>query len=57
MVPVRMSTKEEMTNEMGDGNIAPSSASTRRYCRQRHELPFTTGAAIPVDGGMHIHQY
>lgn len=21
------------------------------------DLPFTTGAAIPVDGGMHIHQY
>jgi NAD(P)-dependent dehydrogenase (short-subunit alcohol dehydrogenase family) len=21
------------------------------------ELPFTTGAAIQVDGGMHIHQY
>jgi hypothetical protein len=21
------------------------------------ELPFTTGAAIRVDGGMHIHQY
>jgi len=21
------------------------------------DLPFTTGAAIPVDGGMHIHYY
>jgi hypothetical protein len=21
------------------------------------EIPFTTGAAIQVDGGMHIHQY
>ncbi len=21
------------------------------------DLPFMTGAAIPVDGGMHIHQY
>src|ERR1700676_2481785 len=125
-----MSTEEETSNEMGDGNIAPSSAYTRRCCRQRQiasrkaavammaklfairlalndiavyevrpglihtpitgvaqsrfdklleegfapinrwgtprgcrargtmaaeELPFTTGAAIQVDGGMHIH--
>ena len=30
-----MSTEEETSNEMGDGNIAPSSAYTRRCCRQR----------------------
>jgi NAD(P)-dependent dehydrogenase (short-subunit alcohol dehydrogenase family) len=34
-VPFRRSTEEETSNEIGDGNIAPSSAYTRRCCRQR----------------------
>jgi 3-oxoacyl-[acyl-carrier protein] reductase len=65
-VPARSSPMTYAAQSRFDMRLVEGFTPLNRWCRHvgravatmaAGELPFTTGTAIQVDGGMHIHQY